>query len=302
MRENAFGVDIGMSVSPYIIEVDEHNFAEAVIESSRQVPVLVDFWADWCAPCRALGPLLEKLAAEYRGGFILAKVNTDQQQGLAMQLGIRSLPTCKLVRDGQVADEFTGALPEGQVRAFLEPHVARGEPSASDQLRRAGLEAFERGDLDTALTALRQARGQSPDDAALTVELARVTAAAGDAAGAEALLDAIPAEEAGRPEVRALRAELRITARLADAPDAGTLRTRLEHDSADSEAAYYLALHRLAQGDREGALRMLFELMRRDRTYGEDVARKTLLEIFDVLGDGDPLVKDYRRRLFTALY
>lgn len=293
-----------MSESAYIVEAGEGNFAQAVVEASQRVPILVDFWAEWCGPCRTLGPILEKLAEEYGGSFILAKVDTEKEQRLAAEIGIRSLPTCKLVKDGRVIDEFSGALPEGQVRAFLDHHIKPAKPdlSAAESLREVGLKAMAEGDLDAAEQALRQAREKEPGNVAVTVALARVIAAGGDSAAAESLLETLPEEVADDPEVKALRAELEFMGRLAEAPDAEALQARLAQDAADSEAAYYLALHRLAKGDQEGALEDLFSLMRRDRAYGEDAARRTILEIFDLLGADDPLVMAFRRRLFAALY
>lgn len=290
-----------MSESPHIVDVDEANFNDQVVENSRRVPVVVDFWADWCGPCKNLMPILAKLADEYAGGFILARVNTDEQQRLAQHFGVRSLPTVMIVRDGQIVDQFTGAQPEGQVRAILERHATPAVVAGNNEVQTA-LAAFAAGDLETARSTLEQAHAADPEDVEACVALARVTAAGGDAAAAERLLGNVPSNRADDPAVRAARAELQFARRLADAPAPEELNRRIAADAGDSEAAYYLALHQLARGDREGALEALFVLTRRDRAYGDDVARKTLVEIFDLLGGDDPLVKSYRRRLFTLMY
>ena len=286
-----------MADSPFIKVVNAENFNQVVIEGSRQQPVLVDFWADWCAPCRALMPVLSKLAEEYGGQFILAKVNSDENQGLAQQFGVRSLPTVKLFKDGMPIDEFMGALPESQVREFLDRHIER----ESDRLLVAAEEALAAGDEDQAMALLQQARELDPRRPEVITALARLLAARGDAEQAEQLLNALPAADRDSPEVAALLAELEFARAAGDGESVAELTQRLEADPNDSETRFRLAQKLLAEKQYEAAMQQLLTLMQKDREFNDDAARKTLLKVFDMLGD-DPLVAEYRRKMFNLLY
>ncbi len=286
-----------MADSPFIKVVNAENFNQVVIEGSRQQPVLVDFWADWCAPCRALMPVLSKLAEEYGGQFILAKVNSDENQGLAQQFGVRSLPTVKLFKDGMPVDEFMGALPESQVREFLDRHIER----ESDRLLVAAEEALAAGDEDQAMALLQQAREVDPRRPEVITALARLLAARGDAEQAEQLLNALPAADRDSPEVAALLAELEFARAAGDGESVAELTQRLEADPDDSETRFRLAQKLLAEKQYEAAMQQLLTLMQKDREFNDDAARKTLLKVFDMLGD-DPLVARYRRKMFNLLY
>ena len=286
-----------MADSPFIKVVNAENFNQVVIEGSRQQPVLVDFWADWCAPCRALMPVLSKLAEEYGGQFILAKVNSDENQGLAQQFGVRSLPTVKLFKDGMPVDEFMGALPESQVREFLDRHIER----ESDRLLVAAEEALAAGDEDQAMALLQQAREADPRRPEVITALARLLAGRGDAEQAEQLLNALPAADRDSPEVAALLAELEFARAAGDGESAAELTQRLKADPDDSETRFRLAQKLLAEKQYEAAMQQLLTLMQKDREFNDDAARKTLLKVFDMLGD-DPLVAEYRRKMFNLLY
>jgi len=287
-----------MAQSQYSFDVDAASFQEQVVDKSHTVPVMVDFWADWCAPCKTLMPVLQKLVDEYAGAFLLAKVNADQEQALVGQLGIRSLPTVMLVKDGQVAEHFQGAVPESHVRDLLGRHLTPPAAGAADQARAA----FAAGDYDTALALLRDEAAAAPDDIAVQADLAMVLAASGQTDEARAVLERLPDEAAGDDRVRAVRAKLAFAEKAGKGVDPAALERRLEADPADSEAAYGLAVHCVLTEDYDRALALLLELVRRDRGFGDDAARKTLLELFDLLGAEDPRVKSYRRQLFTLLY
>ena len=285
-----------MADSPFIKEVNTENFAEIVTQGSMQQPILVDFWADWCAPCRALMPVLSKLAEEYGGKFILAKVNSDENQQLAQQFGVRSLPTVKLFKGGAPVDEFMGALPESQVREFLERHIER----ESDRMITAAEEAAATGDLDRALTLLKQANELDPGRPAVITALAQLLTEKGELEQAEQLLKSLPLADRDSPEVAAMLAELEF-ARAGGGESAEVLEAKLADNPDDTETRYQLALTLLARKQFEPAMQQLLTIMQKDRQFQDDAARKTLLKTFDMLGD-DPLVTQYRRKMFNLLY
>ncbi|AHF04741.1 thioredoxin [Marichromatium purpuratum 984] len=287
-----------MTDSPHVVTVTAENFQSVVIEGSYERPVLVDFWADWCAPCRMLMPLLTGLAERYAGRFLLAKVNTEEEQTLAAQFGVRSLPTVRLYKDGQPVDEFMGALPEGEIREFLDRHIPRASSGLLEQARTSIAE----GALEQAAAQLEQARAEDPENNRIALLEVELRAARGEVTEAEAAIDRLPIELANDPEVNALRGRLRFAAALVDAADEATLRARLEADATDSEARYQLAARAVSQGDHATALELLLELMKRDRGYGEDAGRKGMLAVFDLLGGDGDLVARYRAKMMTALY
>ena len=282
--------------SPYIVVATQANFAELVARS-HDVPVLIDFWASWCQPCQVLMPLLSKLAEEYAGGFLLAKLNTEEEQQLAAQFGIRSIPTVKLYRHGEAVDEFMGALPESEIRAFLDRHVARASDPQIDQ----AVQRLAEGDADTADTLLTQAAAADPDNPRLPVAQARLAMVRGDFATALQQLDGLPLNRQDDAAVIALRSELDVARTLAGAPDANTLMARLEQDPNDHEARLQLATHHVAAEHFEAALELLLELLRRDRNYEDQAARKGMVRIFERLGD-DPLAARYRSKMASLLY
>jgi putative thioredoxin len=287
-----------MAESPHVAVATAENFYTLVLEGSHQRPVLVDFWADWCAPCRTLMPLLAKLADEYRGKFLLAKVNTEEERELAASFGIRSLPTVQLFKGGQPVDQFMGALPESQVREFLERHL----PRESNDLLTQVQQLLDAGDVERAEAKLDRARKIDPDNPRIHLAEVRLKAARGDLQGAEDMLERLPLELLSDPEVGALRGQLRFARVIADAPPEGELVARLEANPKDSEARYQLASRRIARGDIEGGLKQLLDLLKKDRGYGDDAARKGMVMVFDMLGGTGDLVARYRTQMLNALY
>jgi putative thioredoxin len=286
-----------MSDSPYISEVTERDFDTLVAQKSREVPVLVDFWAAWCAPCQMLMPVLARLAGEYRGKFFLAKVNTDVEQALAARYGVRSLPTVKLFKNGAVVDEFLGAQPESTIRALLDRHI----PRESDALVYRAVQEMRNGKPEQAVMLLQRARQDDPGNDNVKIELARVLLAIARHEEAAAVLDELSADAKRDPQAAALTARLEFARIVAAAPPVAELEKRIAADPRDNEARYQLAARRLLAGDYETALEQLLEIVRRDRRYGNGAAHKAMLKAFELLGDKPDLVRRYRGLLYGAL-
>ena len=287
-----------MSDSPFVVNVTAETFQQQVIENSFKQPVLADFWAEWCNPCQMLIPVLTKLAEEYQGAFVLAKINTDEQQELAAQAGVRSLPTVKLFVDGQVVNEFMGALPESEVRRFLEPYLK----GPGDEVIAEAEKAFAEGREQDGLDLLNQALADNPDNARLKIAVARIAAQRGDYEGAQALIDSLDAESRESDEVRELQAQLRVAAQLQDIGDPNELQQRIEQNPDDLEAMLKLSHYLTAQAQYEPAMELLLKIMQKDRGFEDDAGRQGLLNLFEILGNEHPLTKTYRRRMFTLLH
>ncbi len=286
-----------MSTSPYIADVGRDDFATLVIEKSREVPVLVDFWAAWCGPCRMLMPLLAKLAEEYRGKFFLAKVNTDAEQELAARYDVRSIPTVRLFRDGQPVDGFIGVQSEGAIRALLDRYILR----ESDIAAREALAALEAGRVEEAVEKLRQAAASDPANHRVTVALARALIEAGRLEEAEQAIRTLPLDRRQDPEVMRLAARLELARPLAGAPPAAELEKRLAANPGDLEARYLLGLGDLTAGRYEAGLDRLLEVVRRDRRFRDEAARKAMIAAFNLLGHHHPITVRYRGLLASAL-
>ncbi len=289
-----------MSQSPYIFDATDATFQQLVIENSFHKPVLVDFWAEWCAPCKALMPVLAKITEEYQGELLLAKVNCDVEQGVVMQLGIRSLPTVVLFRDGQPVDGFAGAQPETAIRAMLEPHVQAPPAPAGDPLEQAEA-LFAAAEFAAAEKALVALLSEDNENARALILYARCLAERGELGEAETVLNAVKGDE-HKQALAGARAQLTFLRQANDLPDPAELKSRLAQDPADDEAAYQLAIQQLARQQYEAALDGLLRLFSRNRGYNEGQPHKTLLQVFDLLGNDHPLVTTYRRKLYQAIY
>ncbi|CAG0961114.1 Chaperedoxin [Rhodocyclaceae bacterium] len=284
-------------MSPHCIDVSETNFMQEVIEASRRVPVLVDFWAPWCGPCRSLGPILEKLADEYQGRIRVVKINSDENQALAGQFGVRGIPNVKAVVDGQVVNEFTGALPEPAVREFIDSLL----PSPAEPLRQEAMAAHARGETDATRKLLLQAIRLDPKHEQARLDLVDVLLDAGDFAEAQRLLDEVAEDAKDRGRIERLAARLALAQAASGGADEKTLRARIEADGADLAARLELANLLALRQDYGGALEHLLEIVRRDRAFGDDIGRKTLLQIFSLLGSDSDLVREYRGKLSSLI-
>lgn len=280
----------------FAFDVSALDFAARVLEASHQQPVLVDFWAEWCGPCKVLKPLLEKLAAEYQGKFLLAKVNSDKNQAVAQEFGVRSLPTVKAIMNGEVVDEFTGALPEGQIRAFIE----RLFPTPVEKLFRRAIERRSAGDAPAAMELLGQASQLEPENENIRIEAADILLDTGKTDEAKALLDSLKPTTRMEDRIKPLLAKLSFSLGKNGGESEADLRQRIAQDPRDLEARLALANRYIAsQQYAEGMDELLF-LMALDRSWQDDIARKTLLQVF-VLPAAAPLVPQYRRKLSSAL-
>jgi putative thioredoxin len=277
-----------------VIDVNERDFAAAVVQRSADAPVVVDFWAPWCGPCRVLGPVLERLAKEAGGAWTLAKINVDQNQRIAAQFGVQGIPAVKAFRDGKVVAEFTGALPESQVRAWLKQVV----PSEIDQLL-AKARQQERDDPAAAAATYRRIMSQDPSSAGALLGLGRVLLLLGDPE-AEATLRQI---KPGTKEHTAAQSLLDLAPLLASGVgDLDGVRDRVAADPNDVAARWNLAALLARRQQWEDALRHLLVIVERNRAWGDDAARRAMLAIFALLGEEHPLVARYRRQLASAVF
>jgi putative thioredoxin len=286
----------------FVFEAGEANFEHDVLQASLQTPVLVDFWATWCGPCKTLGPILEKLAGEYAGAFRLAKIDCDKQQQLAGMFGVRSIPTVVLIKDGQIADAFSGALPESQVREFLKRHHI--EPASRIQASTPNADDGAPEPAETpqaAVARLQKALDASPDDAGLKLDLALAKARGGDTADAQATLDALPVALAEDDRAKALAAMLAMQQSLADIPPAAELRARVEHDPRDFAALDGLGVRELLGGDADEAMQHWLAILGADRNWSDGLARKRLLDAFRIVND-EALIASTRRKMSSLLF
>ncbi|MBI3757021.1 MAG: tetratricopeptide repeat protein [Deltaproteobacteria bacterium] len=282
----------------WTVDVTEQDFEQAVVERSHTVPVVIDFWAPWCGPCRAIGPVLEQLADEQQGKFILAKINVDENPGLAQAFAIRSIPAVKAVRNGALAGEFLGAQPEPAIRNF----IAQLLPSETDTLAQEAQRLEQAGKAQGAESLYRAALSKDANHPLALLGLARILVQRSEDADALMLLGRVPLTSPESTIAQQLTAQIKLKQSGASAGDEQQYRDRLAANPNDHDARFELAQVLAATGRYEDALTALLEIVKKDRKFRDDGARKAILEIFDVVGPRSELAEHYRSELAKVLF
>ncbi|WHI46026.1 thioredoxin [Microbulbifer sp. TRSA001] len=284
-------------MNEFIVDVTAENAQQILIEESMKRPVVVDFWADWCEPCKQLMPVLEKLANEYSGQFLLAKVNADTEQMLAGQLGVRSLPTVMVLKDGQPVDGFAGVQPETQIREMLDKYL----PKPWDIKLQQAQALIGEDKVAEALPLLRQAYTESSERTDIAKQLAAILLDQNRAQEAETVLSKILLADQDA-EYQQLMAQLELKQQAAETPEIQALQKALEENPADSDSAYQLAVQYSQANRHEEALQLLLDILRKDMGFADGAAKQTFLDIVKSLGAGDPVATQYQRKLMTMMF
>ena len=286
-----------METSANIVDITSDNFETDVITASHAKLVMLDFWASWCGPCQALMPVVTKLANEYAGAFCLAKIDIDQNQELASKFAVRGVPTVKFIKQGHVVDEFSGALPESEIRKYLEKHITR----ESDRLLDEAIARYEAGDTDQAITDIQQISQSDPNNARLPLVYAELMIREEKYDVAGQVLNSLSPDIRQTEQVASMLARIEFASTATGLPDEQDLLNRIGQNNKDSEARLQLSTLYTAQGRYEQAMEQLLELIKYDRQYQDESPRKAMLKIFDMLGDSE-LVHSYRRKMMASLY
>jgi putative thioredoxin len=286
-----------MNAPSYIVDIDETNAQQLLIEESMTRPVVVDFWADWCGPCKQLMPILEKLAGEYQGSFLLAKVNADEQQMLAQQLGVRSLPTVMVIKEGQPVDGFSGAQPESAVREMLDKHLPSPQAGALAEAE----QLLAEGDFPAALALYRSAWEESGQKLEMTLAYAGALVTANRLDEADTLLQGVRlADQDARYEQ--LVAQIELGREAARSPEVEALEASMAANPDDHAIRIQLAIQLSQVAQYREALEHLLTVLRADRDFNNGEARKVFLDTLATIGKGDPLAAEYQRKLFSLMY
>ena len=286
-----------MSELQTVVVIDQTNAQQILVEESFNRPVLVDFWADWCEPCKQLMPLLEKLADEYAGAFLLAKINADEQQGIAGQLGVRSLPTVMLFKDGQPVDGFTGAQPETAIRELLQKHL----PSPWDAKIAEATDLLDQGQTAEAVALLRSAWEESNRLLEVTLAYAGALLEANRLDDAEAVLNEVRLVDRDAVHEQ-LMAQIELKREAGKSPEVEALEADLKANPESHDVRVKLAVQLTAGGQYREALEHLLHVLRIDRDWNNGEAKRLYLDTIASIGKGDPLAAEYQRKLFSILY
>jgi len=293
--------DGGQTDADLIKNTTTKDFMRDVIDASREVPVLVDFWAPWCGPCRQLTPLLEKAVRAAKGAVRLVKLNIDEHPQIPGQMGVQSIPAVFAFQDGRPIDGFVGTLPEARIKAFVARLIGDESADAAADLESAEA-ALDAGDVNSAAQTFAEALQKDAENARAAAGLAKCYIKTGDLVRAEQTLALVPPTKADSAPVASARASLELARKAANAGDAEALRTKLVINPGDTQSRFDLALALNARGDRQGALDELLTIIRKDRAFNDDAARKQLLQLFDAWGVNDPATVSGRQRLSSLLF
>ncbi|MGQ3672160.1 thioredoxin [Xanthobacter sp. TB0136] len=285
-----------------VIDVTTENFMKEVLEESRTRPVLVDFWAPWCGPCKTLGPVLEKVVAATKGKVRMVKMNIDEQPAIAGQLGIKSIPTVYAFVNGQPVDGFMGALPEGQIKSFVDRLTGGDAGDNLAEVLESGEAALAEGDLAGAAEVFAAVLEVEPDNLAALSGLVRTQVQAGALEEARGILASVPADRQNDSAIGAARAALELAEQAASLGDVNALAAGVDQNPQDHQARYDLAIALNAHGKREEALNHLLHIVQHDRDWNEDAARKQIIQFFEAWGSADPLTQSGRRKLSAILF
>jgi putative thioredoxin len=278
------------------------GFAKDVLDASRSVPVLVDFWAAWCGPCKQLTPILEKVVRSYAGKVRLVKINVDEHPGIAGQLRIQSLPTVYAFRDGRPLDGFMGGQPESAIREFVDRLLGAETEDDIDSVLATGEQALEEGDVQSAAEVFAAVLQENKQNAKALAGLASCYLQTGDLARAEQMVALVPPDEAKVPAVQRVKAALELARKSVELDDSSALEARLQADPADHQARFDLAVALAGRGQKGEAVDHLLHIVQRDRNWNEEAARKQLVQFFEAWGFKDPATIDGRRRLSSLLF
>lgn len=284
-----------------IKSTDTVNFVSDVIEVSRRVPVIVDFWAPWCNPCRTLGPVLEKLVRQFGGKVRMVKVNVDDNQKLASQLKVSSIPAVFAFKNGALVDRFVGALPESQIKTFFF-RLSGGNVNAFDKVLSEARALLDKGDHKSAEALYRQCLRQDKVNSKALAGVANCLIARGDEAGANNLLRQLPNDLLAKPDITAVKTKLELSSEASSAISDYDLQKAIENDPDNHQVRYDLAMTYYRARSYQKAVDELLEIVRRDRTWNDDGARRQLVRIFEALGSADPLTVQSRRQLSSIMF
>ncbi len=285
-----------------IVETTTRDFVRDVIDASKDRPVLVDFWAAWCGPCKQLTPILEKVVRDAKGKVRLVKMNIDDHPEVAGQLGIQSIPAVIAFVKGRAVDGFMGAQPESQVKQFIERVAGPMGPTETETLLAAGQEALAAGTPDAAADAFLAVLDREPESLPATAGLVRALTAAGQLEDARTVLGRVPDLKANDTAIAGARAELELAERAASVGDTEALALKVAADPADHQARFELAEALAVKGDRQAAVDHLVEIVRRERGWNDEAARKQLVKLFEAWGMTDPSTLYGRRKLSSVLF